>query len=242
MSAASTGFDDAAVSPHEAGQVVYLAPEEACGTRELAAFLAHSTGGCLAQFRGEEVEAFAGAPLGPGTRLVVVSIGALGLEQVRRVICISPCPVLAVPRRAENIWAARVSEPAAPAQPILCGSDGGEPARVARDYATHLAAACATDLLVSHVRPDVEGPVAERLSRIARDEQALLVAVGSDCNDPGGLSTAESVTGALLVASSAPILIVPPWTKIPRPAPGQTSERRAPQLGFSGRRLLASER
>ncbi len=230
------------MSSSNTGRVVYLAPEEACGTRELAAFLAHSTGGCLSQFRGEEVEAFAGAPLGPETRLVVVSIGGIGLEFVRRVICISPCPVLAVPRRAENIWAARAGEPMGPVQPILCGTDGGGPAKTARAYATYLAAACATELLVSHVRPEVDGPVAKRLSRVAKEEQALLVAVGSDCNDPDGLSARESITGALLAASSTPVLIVPPWTKVPAPAPeAEAQGRRSNQLEFSGSRLLTSE-
>lgn len=200
------------------GRIVYLAPEGAFGTRELAAFLAQRTGDCLSKFRGEEDQAFAGASLGPETRLVVLSVSGLDPDVVRRVICTSPCPVLAVPRRAENLWAARVPGSPGPLSPILCGSDGTGPARVAREYATYLAAACATELLVTHVRAAVDGPVAKRLSHIARKQQAMLVAVGSDCNDPEGLSATGSITGSLLSAASTPVLIVPPWTKVPAPA------------------------
>lgn len=208
------------------GRIACFASPDALGAKGLAAFIAQRTGHSLYLHGGGRGLAFVEDPLGPRTRLAILSMGELSPDFVRQVICSSPCPVLAVADQAEALWAApnRGREPVG--RTIVCGFDGSPPADVAKRYAAHLASACGARLSAIHV-PAAAGPVAGRLAQIADEEEALMIAVGSDCIDPEDLAATRSRTGALLATASKPVLIVQPWTKLPpsvaRDGPGSST-------------------
>lgn len=139
------------------GRVVCRAARGGAGTVELATFLARRLGHYVTVQEDGRSEALLGDPLGPDTRLVVVSIAGIPRETVLETICISPCPVLAVPALAAEVWARPSRALRAFERVVVCGVDGSQPARSAAGFAARVASVCAARLLIAHVRPEV-GP------------------------------------------------------------------------------------
>jgi nucleotide-binding universal stress UspA family protein len=121
------------------------------GVAHLAAFFAQRLDYRLTLRQDGHSEALVGDPLGPETRLVVLGADDLHPEIVLQTICISPCPVVAVPRLAGELWACPSRALRALERVFVCGADGSREALTATAYAARLAEACAARLLVTHI-------------------------------------------------------------------------------------------
>jgi hypothetical protein len=208
--------------PQTPGRIVCLAPSTSDGAFALGSFFGQRLGHRLSLSSGEDALGTA-APLGPETRLAIISAAGIDEDVVRRTICAAPCPVIVMPDGTERGRATQRPSWRGRRRVILCGSDGSPRAAVAEVFARRLADVCSARIVVARVprRRDT----AAGLLETARERRAMMLTVGSDCVDPAELALGASITGSLLAQADRPVMIVPPWTRIPGLDPSESTRR-----------------